>query len=432
MTPITRFQERRARVLALMGEGLAIVPTAPERIRNRDSHHPYRFDSYFWYLSGFAEPEAVLVLVAGESPKSLLFCREKNEEREIWDGYRFGPQAAGEAFGFDAAHPIGELPAMLPELLANQPRLWFAFGADADWDRRIADALNAVRARSRAGARAPDEIRDLRALLDPLRLIKDDHEIACLQRAADVASRAHARAMAACRPGRHEYEIEAEFLHEFRRAGMVPSYPPIVAGGRNACVLHYHENAAPLVAGELLLIDAGCEAEGYASDITRTFPVDGRFTGAAGDLYQLVLAAQQAAIAAVRPGARFDEPHNAALRVLTAGLVELGLLSGEVDALLAAEAYKRFYMHRTSHWLGLDVHDAGDYRQGDEWLPLAAGMVLTIEPGCYVRPAEDIPQAFWNIGVRIEDDVLVGADGPRVLSSAPKEVADIEALMADG
>ena len=432
MPPIQRFIDRRRTLLSRMGSGVAILPTAPERLRNRDSHYPYRFDSYFWYLSAFAEPEAVLVLVAGKKPKTLLFCRDKDVEREIWDGYRYGPIAAGEAFGFDEAHPVASLDAMLPELLSDQPRLWFSFGADPDWDARIADALNTVRARVRAGHRAPSEIHDLRDLLDPMRLIKDDYEIDCLQRAADVASTAHRRAMAACRPGLHEYAVEAEFLHEFRRHGTVPSYPPIVAGGRNACVLHYNENDAPLAAGDLLLIDAGCEVEGYASDITRTFPVDGRFAGPARDIYELVLAAQQAAIAAVQPGAAFDAPHQATLVVLVDGLIALGLLQGERDELIASEAYRRFYMHRTSHWLGLDVHDAGSYREGEKWQPLAPGMVLTIEPGCYIRPGDDVPEAFWNIGVRIEDDVLVTTDGHRVLTSAPKSVADIEAAMRHG
>jgi Xaa-Pro aminopeptidase len=432
MPPIQRFKDRRASLLAQMESGVAIVPTAPERLRNRDSHYPFRFDSYFWYLSAFAEPEAVLVLVAGKEPKSLLFCREKDAEREIWDGYRHGPAAAADAFAFDAAHPIGALEAMLPELLADQPRLWFAFGADPVWDARIAEALNTVRSRVRAGQRAPAEIRDLRGLLDPMRLVKDDYEIDCLQRAADIASGAHRRAMTACRPGLHEYAIEAEFLHEFRRHGAVPSYPPIVAGGRNACVLHYHENDAPLAPRELLLIDAGCEVEGYASDITRTFPVDGRFAGPAREIYQLVLAAQLAAIEAVRPGAAFDAPHQAALAVLTDGLIALGLLRGSREELIAGEAYRRFYMHRTSHWLGLDVHDAGEYRAGTDWQRLAPGMVLTIEPGCYIRPGDDVPESFWNIGVRIEDDVLVTPDGHHVLTTAPKSVADIEATMRHG
>jgi len=430
LTP-SPFAARRTRLLQTMQAGVAIIPTAPERTRNRDSTYPYRFDSDFWYLAGFPEPEAVLVLVADATGgKSLLFCREKNEEREIWDGRRYGPAAAQEAFGFDACHPIGELDALLPELLANQPRVFFALGADAQWDRRLTAALNTVRSQVRAGKHAPAEIRDLRALVEPMRLFKDAHELTCLQRAADIASVAHRRAMQACRPGLHEYEIEAEFLHEFRRGNSVPSYGTIVASGANACILHYQENNRLLADGDLLLIDAGCEVEGYASDITRSFPVNGRFSGPQKDVYEITLAAQAAAIAAIVPGATFNDPHAAALRVLTQGMVDLGLLAGTVDELIAAEAYKPFYMHRTGHWLGLDVHDAGDYKQGEDWMPLAPGMVLTVEPGFYIRPAPGVPEPLWNIGVRIEDDVVVTEQGAAVLTSAPKAVAEIEALMA--
>ena len=424
------FAERRRRLQQAMGTGVAIIPTAPERIRNRDSTFPFRFDSDFWYLTGFPEPEAVLVVVAGESPRSVLFCREKNEEREIWDGRRYGPDAARDAFGMDACLPIGALAEQLPELLANQPKAYFALGADPAWDQQITAALNAVRAQVRAGKRPPAEVVDVRTLVEPMRLIKDPHEIACLQRAADIASAAHRRAMAACRPGLHEYEVEAEFLHEFRRGNSVPSYAPIVAGGANACILHYHENCDLLHAGDLLLIDAGCEVDGYASDITRTFPVSGRFSAAQKDVYEIVLAAQAAAIAAIGPGANFNDPHAAALRVLTQGMVDLKLLAGSVDALIESEAYRRFYMHRTGHWLGLDVHDAGEYKAGEAWMPLTPGMVLTVEPGFYIRPADDVPEALWNIGVRIEDDVVVTAHGADVITTAPKTVADIETLMA--
>jgi len=428
------FRQRRLSLLARMSEaggGLAVIPTAPERVRNRDTHFPYRADSYFHYLTGFPEPEAVLVLIAGDSPRSILFCREKDVEKEIWDGFRHGPEAARETLGFDAAHPVGELDARLAELLADQPSLWYSLGHDTAWDMRIAQALNAVRAQSRAGKRAPSAIHDVRAVLDDMRLIKDSHEIALMRRAAAIAGAAHRRAMRFTAPGRHEYEIEAEFLHEFRRHGcQAPSYPPIVAGGANACVLHYVANDQPLAEGELLLIDAGCELDGYASDITRTFPVNGRFSGPQADIYDLVLAAQAAAIRAIRPGATFLDPHEAAVRVLAQGFVDMKLLEGSVAGVIESAAYKRFYMHRTGHWLGLDVHDAGEYRAGEEWRKLVPGMTLTVEPGCYIRPAEDVRAAFWNIGVRIEDDALVSADGCEILTiDTPKTIADIEETM---
>ena len=417
-----------------MGEGVAIIPTAPERVRNRDTTFPYRADSYFHYLTGFPEPEAVLVLVAGATPQSILFCRDKDVEKEIWDGFRHGPEAAPAAFGFDAAHSIREFDAKLPELLADQPALWFSLGHDAAWDARITAALNAVRAQTRNGKRAPAAIRDVRTALDEMRLVKDAHEIALMREAAAIACDAHRRAMRAARPGRHEYEIEAEFLHEFRRRGsQFPAYSPIVAGGANACVLHYVDNNRPLVDGDLLLIDAGCEVDGYASDITRTFPVNGRFSGPQADVYGLVLAAQATAIAAIRPGATFHDPHQAAVRVLAQGMIDLKLLEGSVDGVIESESYKRFYMHRTGHWLGLDVHDAGEYKDGEEWRALTPGMMLTVEPGCYIRPADDVPPDFWNIGVRIEDDVLVTDGGCEIITSAaPKTIADIEALMAEG
>ncbi|WP_126446740.1 aminopeptidase P N-terminal domain-containing protein [Sulfuricystis multivorans] len=428
------FRNRRQRLLDRMtasGGGVAVIPTAAEHIRNRDTHFPFRADSYFHYLTGFPEPEAVLVLVAGNTPQTLLFCREKDAQKEIWDGFRYGPAAAREIFGFDAAHPIAEFDAKLPDLLADQPALWYSLGFEADWDARIVKAMNAVRAQTRAGKRAPSVTHDVRAVLDAMRLIKDEHEIALLRRAAQIAASAHRRAMRATAPGKYEYEIEAEFLHEFRRQGcQAPAYPPIVASGANACILHYVANDQPLEDGRLLLIDAGCEFAGYASDITRTFPVSGRFTGPQADLYELVLDAQTAAITAVEPGASFLAPHEAALRVLVQGMIDLKLLVGSRDGLIESEAYKRFYMHRTSHWLGLDVHDAGEYRQNDAWTTLQAGMTLTVEPGLYVRAADDVPAAFHDIGIRIEDDVLVTTNGREVLSrDAPKTIAEIEAEM---
>ena len=418
------------------GGGVALIPTAPEQPRNRDTQFPYRADSYFQYLSGFTEPEAVLVIVVGRgdgAPQSILFCREKNLDREIWDGFRHGPDGAREAFGFDAAHAIGELDGKLAELLADQPALWFSIGHDAGWDGRIAVALNKVRAESRTGKRAPAAIRDVRAELDAMRLVKDDTELAIMRRAAEISTGAHVRAMRFVAPGRFEYEVEAELLHEFRRLGCeYPAYTSIVAGGANACVLHYVGNDQILRDGDLLLIDAGGELGGYASDITRCFPVSGRFSGPQADVYDLVLDAQAAAIAAVRPGATFAEPHEAALKVLAQGMLDLKLLSGSLDAVIESESYKRFFMHRTSHWLGKDVHDAGEYKEGEHWAPLAPGMVLTIEPGCYIRPADDVPEVFWNIGVRIEDDAVVTAGGSEIITvAAPKKIGDIEALMRD-
>ena len=436
------FEACRQRRLALIdrmtrgGGGVALVPTSPEQARNRDTHYPYRADSYFQYLTGFTEPEAVLVIVVGRgdtSPQAILFCREKNLDREIWDGFRHGPDGAREMFGLDAAHAIGELEGKLPELLADQPVLWFSIGHDAGWDQRIAAALNKVRGESRTGKRAPSAIRDVRAELDAMRLVKDATELATMRRAADISTAAHMRAMRFVAPGRFEYEVEAELLHEFRRRGCeYPAYTSIVAGGANACVLHYVGNDQILRDGDLLLIDAGGELGGYASDITRCFPVNGRFSGPQADIYDMVLDAQAAAIAAVRPGATFADPHEAALKVLAQGMVDLKLLPGSRDAVIESESYKLFYMHRTSHWLGKDVHDAGEYKEGEHWAPLVPGMVLTIEPGCYIRPAEDVPEAFWNIGVRIEDDAVVTAGGCEIITvAAPKKIADIEALMRD-
>ena len=430
---IAPFQARRARLLQTMqeaGGGVAIIPTAPERIRNRDTHHGYRFDSYFYYLSGFREPEAVLVLIAGDTPKSLLFCRSKDIEREIWDGYRHGPEAAREAFGFDEAHPIAELDAKLAELLANQPTIFHSMGYEPDWDRRVTDALNRVRAQARSGCHAPAQIRDVRSLLDEMRLVKDAAEVATMRRAADISAGAHRRAMAATRPGAFEYEVEAELLHEFRRHGsQAPAYGSIVASGPNACVLHYVENDRQMQHGELILIDAGCELDGYASDITRSFPVNGRFSGPQKAVYELVLAAQAAAIDKVRPGLDWNAAHDAATRVLAQGFLDLGLLQGSLDGVLESGSYRQFYMHRTGHWLGLDVHDAGEYKTGDAWAVLQPGMTLTVEPGLYIRPGADIPPELAGIGIRIEDDVRVTATGCDVYTSAPKTVAEIEEVM---
>jgi Xaa-Pro aminopeptidase len=422
---------RRQALQARMEAGIAIVPTAPERLRNRDSDYLYRFDSYFYYLTGFPEPEAVLVLVAGKEPKSILFCRDKNPERELWEGFRFGPEAARERFGFDEAHSISKLDELLPKLIADQPALYYAPGADESWDGRVLRWLNQVRAQARSGTAAPAAIRDVRVALDDMRLRKDAAELRTMRQAAAISADAHVRAMRATRPDALEYQIEAELLYAFRHGGaQFPAYWPIVAGGANACVLHYRENNALLRNGELLLVDAGCELDGYASDITRTWPVNGRFSTAQRQIYDMVLAAQQSAIDAVRPGRHWNEPHEAAVRTIAEGLVDLGLCQGPVDSVIESESYKRFYMHRTGHWLGLDVHDAGEYKTAGQWRPLEPGMTLTVEPGCYIRPSDDVPAAFWNIGIRIEDDVLVTAQGCEVITSAtPKSVAEIEGLV---
>lgn len=433
MIPVQSYSARRAHLAEAMGAGVAIIPTSLERVRSRDSHHPYRFDSYFYYLTGFREPEAVLMLVTGDEPRSILFCRDKDPEREIWDGDRCGPQAAREAFGFDEAHPIAALEEMAPKLLAGQPTVFCPVGADAAWDARIVAWINRLRADARSGVAAPSEIHDVRAILDEMRLIKDPEELTLMRRAAEISAAAHRRAMHVTQPGMREYQIEAELMHEFRRQGArAPAYLPVVAGGANACVLHYIDNGAELKAGDLLLIDAACEWEGYASDITRTFPVSGKYSGAQREVYELVLAAQRAAIGEVKPGKTWDAPHEAALKVLVRGMIDFGLCQGTVDGVIDSGDYKRFYMHRTGHWLGLDVHDAGEYQREGKWRPLAPGMTLTVEPGFYVRPAENVPEKFWNIGVRIEDDVVVTESGCEVLTAAaPKTIAEVEALMAE-
>ena len=429
---INEFSKRRYQLMTEMVEGVAIVPTSPELIRNRDSHYPFRFDSYFYYLSGFKEPESVLFLIAGPQAKTILFCRDKDMEREIWDGFRYGPAAAVSEFGIDAAYSMSQLDEIAPQLMANQSKLFYSLGADAAWDARVTGWINQLRSQARTGVSVPDSIVDVRKLLDEMRLYKSEAEVAVMRRSANIASAAHQRAMQFTRPGMMEYEIEAEFLHEFYRHGsQAPAYTSIVAGGANACTLHYNANNAKLLDGDLLLIDAGCELDGYASDITRTFPVNGKFSAPQKDLYELVLASQAAAISKVAPNNHWNSPHEAALDVLVRGFIDLGLCKGSHDEVLEKGSYRQFYMHRTGHWLGLDVHDAGDYKdQQGEWRMLEPGMTLTVEPGCYVRPAENVPEHFWNIGIRIEDDVLVTPEGCEVLTlAAVKSVADIESLM---
>ncbi len=438
------YAKRRAAVLKKMqaqGGGVAIIHTAPEVMRNADADYPYRHDSYFYYLTGFTEPEATLVLVAGANEQSILFCRDKNPEREIWDGYRFGPAAAKEQFGFDAAHAIDSIDTVLPQLMANAAALFYALASDPRLDARIQGWLNAVRSQVRAGVSAPAAVFDSRVILNEMRLIKDADEIAIMQRAADISAEAHARAMRLARPGLREYHLEAELLHEFRSHGsQYPAYGSIVATGANACVLHYRAGDAELRDGDLVLIDAGCELDSYASDITRAFPANGKFSGAQKTLYEIVLASQYAAIDATKAGMLFTDGHDAAVKILAQGMLDTGLLDknkvGTLDDVIANGDFRQFYMHRTGHWLGMDVHDVGEYRDPDyagadkPWRKLQSGMVVTVEPGIYVRPAAGVPEAFWNIGIRIEDDALVTNEGCVILSrKAPKTVAEIETLM---
>jgi Xaa-Pro aminopeptidase len=430
------YRERRRlladRMLAQTGGGVAVVPTAPEAVRNRDSHYPYRHDSYFFYLTGFREPESVAVVQASDAgERHILFAREKDVDREIWDGFRYGPDAAREVFAFDEAHPIGRLEELLPDLLADRPALYTPLGMFAHWDATVTTTLNRVREKARAGVAAPETLVDVRSLLDEMRLVKDAHEIATMRRAAEISGLAHRRAMAGTRPGMFEYQVEAELLHEFLRHGAQHcAYPSIVASGPNACVLHYRENDRQLQDGELLLIDAGGEYQGYASDITRTFPVNGRFAPEQKAVYELVLAAQLACLEAIRPGRDFHDYHRVAERVISQGLIDLGLLGGSLDEVLEKRAFSRFYMHRAGHWLGLDVHDAGSYMVQGMSRKLEPGMVLTVEPGLYIRPGDDVPEAFWNIGIRIEDDVLVTGSGCENLTGAtPKSVAEVEAAV---
>ena len=461
-TSFALYAERRARLASQLGPGgIAIVPTAPERTRNRDSDYLFRFDSYFYYLTGFTEPNALLVITA--EGESTLFCNPKDLEREVWDGRRLGPEAAPGVLGVQQAHSVQTLDAQLPKLMENQRTVWYPFAIHTGLESRVDGWLQKVRSRVRFGALCPDGQRDLCSLLDEMRLVKDAFEIATMKRAAQISAQAHIRAMrrsaAMLRAGQdvREYHLDAELLHEFRQHGsQYPAYSSIVAAGANACVLHYRADSAPVKSGDLVLIDAGCELDGYASDITRTFPANGKFTSPQRDLYDLVLASQDAAVAATKPGARFIDPHEATVRVLAQGMLDLGLLDkntvGLLDDVIAQRHYFRHYMHRTGHWLGLDVHDCGSYvepsevgRVSERKDPLSgetikdrpsrilrSGMVLTIEPGLYVSPAADVPEHFWNTGIRIEDDALVTDSGCELISrGVPVKADEIEALMRD-
>ena len=428
------FKRRRNQLMKMIGKGnIAILSAAPQCIRNRDVEYPYRQDSDFLYLSGFLEPEAVLVLVPGrDHGQYILFCRENDPEQETWHGRRAGQQGAVEEYGADDSFPISDIDDILPGLLEGRQKVFTAIGRYPDFDQRLMGWVNQIKRQSRSGAHVPYEFVAIDHLLHDMRLYKSRAEISAMKKAAQISIAAHKRAMRLCRPGMHEYEVEAEFAHEFRRNNAEHAYTPIVGGGANACILHYTDNNRVLNDGELLLIDAGCEVEGYASDITRTFPVNGRFTPAQRDIHEIVWQAQKAAIRKVKPGNHWNDPHHAAIRVITRGLVELKLLKGNVAKLIKEEAYKRFYMHRTGHWLGLDVHDVGDYKVGNQWRLLEPGMVMTVEPGIYIPAhSKGVHRKWWNIGVRIEDDVRVTKTGCEVLTAGlPSRAAEIEAFMA--
>jgi len=429
------FFARRKRLMQTMGRGaIAIIPTAPVRVRNRDSEYPYRPDSDFHYLTGFAEPDAVAVFIPGRKQgQYVLFCRERDPHAEIWHGRRAGLPGALEKYGADEAYPIKDLDSVLPGLMANCGRVFYTLGHNVEFDQHVVGWVNRLRQQGRAGVHTPGEFVALDHVLHNMRLFKSKAEAGAMRHAANISAMAHVQAMRACRPGMFEYQVEAELLHTFRRHGCVPAYNSIVGGGANSCILHYTENNMPLNDGELLLIDAAAEYECYASDITRTFPVNGRFSPEQKAIYELVLAAQYAALEKVKPGNLWTAPHDAAVSVLTHGLVKLGLLKGKPAQLIKDQGYRRFYMHRTGHWLGMDVHDVGEYKFGDQWRALEPGMVLTVEPGLYIAAgSKGVAKKWWNIGVRIEDDVLVTPTGHEVLSAAvPKSVAEIEALMAD-
>ena len=426
------FARRRRQLMRMVGqEGIAILPSAPVRTRSRDVEYRYRQDSDFYYLTGFAEPDAVAVLVPGrDSGEYLLFCRDRDPEKERWDGSRAGPDGAIDQYGADDAFPIDDLDDILPGIMESCTRVYYTMGLYADFDSRIADWINSLRSRESKGVHTPQEFVALDHLLHDMRLYKSRAEISAMRKAAKVAVKAHTRAMQTVRPGMFEYEVEAEFIHEFRKHDARYSYSPIVGGGVNACTLHYVDNREQLEDGQLLLIDAGCELDYYASDITRTMPVSGRFTPEQRAVYEIVLEAQLAAIEKTRRDNHWNDPHDAAVKVVTKGLKKLGLLEGTLPRLLKDGAYREFYMHKTGHWLGMDVHDVGDYKVGDDWRLLESGMVTTVEPGIYLPGTRKVPARWRNIGIRIEDDVAIAHNGPDVLSKGlAKEPDEIESLM---
>jgi Xaa-Pro aminopeptidase len=426
------FAKRRKQLLRMVGDdGIAILPSAPVRQRSRDVEYRYRQDSDFYYLTGFAEPDAVAVLAPGrDNGEYVLFCRDRDSEKERWDGLRAGPEGAVQAFAADDAFPIDDIDDILPGILETRSRVYYTMGAYPEFDLRIAEWIKSLRSREASGIHTPQEFVALDHLLHDMRLYKSRAEIAAMRRAAKIAVRAHRRAMGIVRPDIFEYEVEAEYVHEFRRHDATTSYSPIVGGGPNGCTLHYIDNRARLTDGDLVLIDAGCEYDYYASDITRTLPVNGRFSPEQRAVYDIVLEAQLAAIDKTRTGNHWNDPHDAAVRVITRGLRKLGLLEGRVPRLIRDGAYREFFMHRTGHWLGMDVHDVGDYRVGEEWRMLESGMVTTVEPGIYIAATGAARRRWRNIGVRIEDDVAITNDGPDVLSrDLAKDPDDVERQM---
>ncbi len=432
---MTLYSRRRKRLMQSMGtNSIAILPTTSVKVRNRDVHYPYRPDSDFYYLTGFHEPEAIIVLIPGrKTGEFILFCREHDPTTALWNGSMVGLDEACKSYGADDAFPIEDMDDILPRLLEDRKRVYYTMGSQPEFDVHLTEWLNQVREKSRSGITPPDEIIVLEHLIHEMRLFKDRHEISTMRNAARISAIAHIRAMRQCQPGKMEYQLEADIIHEFMSNGCrEPAYPSIVGGGNNACTLHYIENKSVLADGDLVLIDAGAEYQGYAGDITRTFPVNGRFSPTQKALYEVVLKAQLAAIAKVQPGNHWNDPHLAAVRVLTRGLIQLGILKGEYRQLIKEEAYRRFYMHRTGHWLGMDVHDVGDYKVDGIWRLLEPGMTLTVEPGLYIPAgSRGVAKKWWGSGIRIEDDVLVTRKGCEILSkAAPKTIADIEALMA--
>ena len=427
----TEFARRRRQFMRIIGkDAIAILPAAPVRHRNGDIEYAYRQDSHFHYLSGFPEPDAVAVLCPGRPQgEYLLFVRERDAVRESWDGARAGTEGAVALYGADDAFPIADIDEILPGLLEQRSQVFYSMGTHMEFDPRLTAWVHGLRAQTRQGGGGVQEFVALNHVLDDMRLYKSRPEQVRLRRAAQIAVGAHRRAIRFAEHGRMEYEVMAEVMHEFRSHNADASYHPIVGGGANACVMHYRNNDQALCDGDLLLLDAGCEHDLYASDITRTFPVSGRFTAVQRAVYEVVLEAQLAAIDKVRPGNHWNQPHEAAVRVITQGLIKLGLLKGALPKLIREQAYQQFFNHRTGHWLGLDVHDVGDYRVGGEWRVLEPGMALTVEPGIYIRPSAQVPKEFWNIGIRIEDDVLVTRQGPEVLTSALEKTPEaIEAL----
>ena len=427
--------QRRKQLMRMMGDNsVAILPAAPVLIRNRDVEHSFRQDSDFLYLSGFNEPEAVIVLIPGRKQgQFVMFCRSRDKLKETWNGRRYGQEGVIEHFGADEAYPIDELEEHLPAMMAHCESVYYTMGLRPEFDKLVMKCVNDLRMQSRRGASAPYEFVSLEYLLHDMRLFKGREEISLMRKAAKISVQAHIRAMQVCQPGMNEGELEAEFLYAFRKNDAGWAYPSIVGGGENACILHYTENNRPLQDKTLVLIDAGAEYEGYAADITRTFPVNGRFTAPQKEIYELVLQAQEAAIKQVKPGNHWNDPHNAAVRVLTKGMVELGLLKGKVNELIKQGKYMKYYMHRTGHWLGMDVHDVGDYKVDEKWRLLEPGMVLTVEPGLYISHGSRGARRWWDIGVRIEDDIVVTRDGCDFLTKGlPRTVEEVEAVMAAG